>query len=198
MLILCIIKHKMDYKCFKCWDKFTKKEHLFTHLQKCDISLNDINIYNIITDKDKEIYELKMKMNNITQSVNADIHDTLIELNDNYSGVYLALIDTNIVKFGRTTDIKTRVNQHLKTFNQFKLFYFVINFENTKLESILKKHQKLKPNLTTMTINGIKHNELFELNSNLSINDIKYILLDESKKLVEHQIKFTKKETIDK
>ena len=170
------------YKKEKEKNKEAYKEKENNNLKKC-IKEKDI----IIKQKNDIINNLNISQN-ITCRIDCDLHDTLIDINDNHSGVYLAFISDNIVKFGRTNTIRRRACEHLKDFGQFQLFFFVRNFENAKLENILKNHQMLKPHLTTMVVNGTTHYELFILNQTISINIIKSILLKESKKLHKHQI----------
>jgi hypothetical protein len=121
-----------------------------------------------ITSQNKIIYESNSK--NIDEHIFKNdidyiLHNTLIEVHDSYSGVYLGFVGENIVKFGKTNGIKKRATHHLKDFLQFKLFYFVQNIDSTTLENNLKNHILLKPHLTIMKVN----NELFLLNKDLTI-----------------------------
>ena len=132
---------------------------------------------------------IKLLKENICEKFILDdsIHDTLIELNNGYSGVYLALISDDIIKFGKSSVLRSRVCTHLKDFGRFELFYFVRNIDSDKLEKNLKHHILLKPHLISLDVNEVKHGELFKLNDKLTIKDIKNVLLKESRKLEKHQ-----------
>ena len=71
----------------------------------------------IIKEKDNIIQNLN-ELQNVTHNIDCDLHDTLIDLNDGHSGVYLAFVSDTIVKFGRTNTMRRRACDHLKDFGQ--------------------------------------------------------------------------------
>ena len=167
-----------------------EKDKIITNSQK-KIVIDDLN--NEIDKHKKIIEEQNIKIKTLKEGIyekyilDDSIHDTLVELNDGYSGVYLALVSNDIIKFGKSSVLRSRVCTQLKDFGKFELFYFVRNIEYDKLEKNLKNHKLLKPHLITLDVNGFKHGELFKLNDKLTIKDIKNILLKESRKLEKHQ-----------
>jgi len=86
--------------------------------------------------------------------------------------VYLGYVNENIVKFGVSDDIKSRVKDHKRTFPSFCLAWVVECKENRNLERALKSDVMLNNHRTTTTINNVTHNELFELKLGLTFEDI--------------------------
>ena len=135
----------------------------------------------------QQIFALKNKEYNICNII-SNLHDTLIQTNEDCNGVYIAFISDDIVKFGKTSNLKKRVLKHKETFDFFNLVFFIRNIEFGKLETILKIHPNTKSNLTTLIINNVRHNELLKLDDKLSLEDVKKILIYESKKLDQIQL----------
>lgn len=180
---------------------------IFTNYEIYSQFLENIKIIKKLNDtvniKDEEITRCKEKINiqnkqiieynqdihllqnniYIPHQLDAILHDTLIDLNKNCNGVYLAMINKNTVKFGKTSDLQSRISNHLKDFGRFELFYFVRNMDHGRLEMMLKNHVLLKNNLVTLVINNTKHNELFHVDDIVTIKYIKMILSKESHKL---------------
>jgi hypothetical protein len=124
-------------------------------------------------------------IHNIKQMTNDErnLHDTLIDLFDNKSGVYLGFVNEDIIKFGKTTNIRDRVTNHKKDYNQFHLVYFMENLNNDRLENIIKKHEIIESHRVSLTINDVKHHELIKLHDKLTLTHLKKIVKNESNKL---------------
>lgn len=103
--------------------------------------------------KDKEIYNTKEK--------------TLIEQNPvNTLCVYYGMIDNksengeSLVKFGRTNNLKRRVKEHKKTFDDFRLIQVYKVSNHIEIENCIKSDSKLKTSRRVIDICDKKYNEL--------------------------------------
>ena len=169
------------------------------------IAANDLKIKDLTNKEDicnnktisdfanKEILALQkiiqdLKQNTYTSHHDKNLHDTLVDIFQGVSGVYLGFISENVIKFGKTNCIQRRSTEHLKAFGNFQLVYFMPNLNNDKLENIIRRHELLKPYRLILNINETRHNELIQLNDKMSLKQVKRILKQESHKLDIYQI----------
>jgi hypothetical protein len=108
---------------------------------------------NKLTLKDVEIHNTKER--------------TLIEQNPkNTLCVYYGFIDNksgndeNLVKFGRTNNIKERIKEHKKVYSNFKLEQVFKVVNHIEIENLIKNDNVLKDRRRTIEIDGKKYTEL--------------------------------------
>ena len=152
-----------------------------------------LEVVNNDRDANKEVLVLQkiiqdLKQNTYTSHHDKNLHDTLVDIFQGVSGVYLGFISENVIKFGKTTCIQRRATEHLKAFGNFQLVYFAPNLDYEGLEKIIKRHELIKPHRIILNMNEIRHNEFIQINDKMSLKQVKKILKQESKKLTVCQI----------
>ena len=124
-------------------------------------------------------YELEKQV----LEANKQITDTLSQkeqtLLKNFSKksiVYIGYCEDNIVKFGYTDDIETRIKDHKKEIKEdWTPIYVYESFQNKEIERKIKQHKTIK--IITKIYNGKKQTELIQLNAKFTINDLDKIIL---------------------
>ncbi len=85
---------------------------------------------------------------------------------------YIGWIAHNIIKFGFSGDIKTRLSCHKRTFgNTFYLTHVLYNQYNDKIETLIKQHPVIKSKITPMKFCNTNQTELVTFDDNFGIDD---------------------------
>jgi len=96
---------------------------------------------------------------------------TIIEDYDEKSIVYLGITEENIVKFGFSNGLKTRINTHKREIgSQFKLEYVIETIYNRELEQLIK--QKYKDNIISKIYAGKNQTELIQLDKTFNLEKL--------------------------
>jgi hypothetical protein len=127
------------------------------------------NIKIILKKKDIEYENYKIKT--IKEKEN-----TLLEIFNYKSIVYLIHIDNKLYKFGITDDIKTRFNNHKKNIGEhIRLIYCIESYDNILLESNFKDYLFTTNYRRNKVFNHINYTELLEIDD---VETIKNILIE--------------------
>jgi hypothetical protein len=123
-----------------------------------------------------QLKENKNEYNNYRLKTIKEKENTLLEIFDYKSIIYLIHIEDNLYKFGLTNNIKTRFNSHKKNIGEYiTLIYCIESNDNMLLESNLKDYLFTTDYGRNKLFNDINYTELFEINN---IEIIKNILID--------------------
>jgi hypothetical protein len=123
-----------------------------------------------------QLKENKNEYNNYRLKTIKEKENTLLEIFDYKSLIYLIHIEDNLYKFGLTDNIKTRFNSHKKNIGEYiTLIYCIESNDNMLLESNLKDYLFTTDYGRNKLFNDINYTELFEINN---IEIIKNILID--------------------
>jgi hypothetical protein len=137
-----------------------------------------MNKSNITFMKTNNNYPVILDYNPICLYDDNDFHISKL---DNENVIYIAYIgrinDKHTFKFGISSRVFERdLLEHRKSFDQFKLIYVKECNNNKKVELLLKKCLKLRNIYINIKINNKHQTELFVINSNHGIIEIKNIL----------------------
>lgn len=85
---------------------------------------------------------------------------------------YIGWIAYNIIKFGFSGDIKTRLSCHKRTFGDtFYLSHVLYNQYNDKIETLIKQHPIIKSKITPMQFGNTNQTEIVTFDDNFDIDD---------------------------
>ena len=141
----------------------------FVHEELNELKEQFDNINIQLKEKENEYSNYRLKT--IKEKEN-----TLLEIFDYKSIIYLIHIEDNLYKFGLTDNIKTRFNNHKKNIGEYiTLIYCIESNDNMLLESNLKDYLFTTDYGRNKLFNDINYTELFEINN---IEIIKNILID--------------------
>ena len=153
-------------------DYYIKLEEIlmsFVHEELDELKEQFDNINIQLKEKEKEYDNYRLKT--IKEKEN-----TLLEIFDYKSIIYLIHIEDNLYKFGLTDNIKTRFNSHKKNIGEYiTLIYCIESNDNMLLESNLKDYLFTTDYGRNKLFNDINYTELFEINN---IEIIKNILIE--------------------
>jgi hypothetical protein len=123
--------------------------------------------------------QLKKKENEYSNYILKTIKEkenTLLEIFNFKSIIYLINIEDNLYKFGLTDNIKMRFNNHKKNIGEYiTLIYCIESNDNILLESNLKDYLFTTDYSREKLFNEMNYTELFEINN---IEIIKNILIE--------------------
>jgi len=175
----------MNINTFKklCLKSKTKKSNI---IHDYYIKLEEIlmNFVNEELDEIKEQFnnikirlkEKENEYNNYRLKTIKEKENTLLEIFDYKSIIYLIHIEDNLYKFGLTDNIKTRFNSHKKNIGEYiTLIYCIESNDNMLLESNLKDYLFTTNYGREKLFNEMNYTELFEINN---IEIIKNILIE--------------------
>ncbi len=124
--------------CFKklCLKAKTKKSD---EIHEYYVSLEEI-MNEVVSE---QAHDLKIKLTLKDHEISIIREKTLIESLKNRQVVYLAKVDTNIIKFGYTNDIKARVSGHkCSGWKEFNLLHVIESVNSKQIENMIKKNLK--------------------------------------------------------
>ena len=128
----------------------------------------------------------------------------LIDDHKNHGCVYLGTITNNLVKYGSTNNIYTRVITHRRQIPGFKLVFCIETDKYRELERAFEKHPIIDSHRTEQEFEGENKTELVRMDEKLNLNSTKRILkkllaklidLDNIKETREHEIRLIEAET---
>ncbi|KAJ3233565.1 hypothetical protein HDU81_002121 [Chytriomyces hyalinus] len=91
-------------------------------------------------------------------------HKELVEKNKNEKGgVYLAIVDDGLFKFGYTEHLAARCRQHERTFRHFDLIYFIPSVVAKQCETRFKESVVVKDNRVSAVFGEKTETELIKL-----------------------------------
>ena len=123
-----------------------------------------------------QLKEKENEYNNYRLKTIKEKENTLLEIFDYKSIIYLIHIEDNLYKFGLTDNIKTRFNSHKKNIGEYiTLIYCIESNDNILLESNLKDYLFTTDYSREKLFNEMNYTELFEINN---IEIIKNILIE--------------------
>ena len=93
--------------------------------------------------------------------------------------LYIARIDTNLIKFGISNKISNRIQTHKSNFEVFELIYITECYNNLEIETSLKDFAKVNNKLTSKLINGSNYTELISIDNEFTIDMILQKIKDE-------------------
>ena len=164
--------------CFKklCLKTKTKKsDQIHEYYIKMEEMMNEL--------VDEQTTELRIKLSIKDQQIKQveDKHDEILVRNSiESSAVYLALIDTNVVKFGhfKKGRAEDRLNEHKREIGpSFHLKYIIQTEYDRQLEDFIKEECRNKESILydrriTRKINGKNQTELIQLDDDFTIEDL--------------------------
>lgn len=150
-----------------------------------NIEANELKIK--LEQKENEIKEKENKINEVEQQKILAIKEkemirekTILEqFNENMQCVYYGFIDNKstkdepLIKFGNSNNLRKRVEDHKKTYDNFRLVNAFKVSNKLQIENGIKTHPKLKNKRRNILINNINYTEL------LSLKDITLKEVDE-------------------
>lgn len=146
-----------------------------------------IQLEGIMNDTvNEECTELKAELENQKLSIKLEKEllreKTLLEqFSENMQCVYYGIIDnTNeskekLIKFGNSNNLQQRVEQHKKTFSNFRLVNAFKVENKQQIENAIKNSKEIIPHKRIIEVNNAKHIEILSIN-NLSFDRIDTIL----------------------
>ena len=160
----------LTIKCFKllCLKAQTKKAgEIHEYYMKMEEVLHDIveeetdELRLQLEQKDNVILEIKENSEQEkTQLKKAAEQATIIQFPVNTECIYIGTIDnTNeanekLIKFGHTNDLKTRVSDHRKTYENFQLITAFRVQNKVEIEGLIKTSVKIRRQIRHIEING--------------------------------------------
>jgi hypothetical protein len=170
----------LTIKCFKslCLKAQTKKAaEIHEYYMKMEEVLHDIveeetdELRLQLEQKDNIILEIKEtseqeKMQLKKDSLKAAEQATIIQFPLNTECIYIGTIDnTNesnekLIKFGHSNDLKTRVNDHRKTYDNFQLITAFRVQNKVEIEGLIKTSVKIRRQIRHIEINGKNKTEI--------------------------------------
>ncbi len=161
----------LTIRCFKklCLKAKTKKsDEIHDYYLNLEDLMNEITyeqstvLKNQLLDKDKEIISVKER--------------TLLNAYSEKPVIYIGRTEENVVKFGFSNDIKTRINTHKSQIGKhFILEYVIESIYNREIENMIKNN--LKDHIISKEYNGKVQTELIQLSDILSIEKLNDIVL---------------------
>ena len=165
-----IKKIYLTVKCFKslCLKAQTKKAaEIHEYYMKLEEVLHDI----VEEETDELRLQLEQKENVILEIKETSEQEkiqlkkekeqaTIVQFPLNTECIYIGTIDnTNeanekLIKFGHTNDLKTRVNNHRKTYNNFQLITAFRVQNKVEIEGLIKTSNKIRRQIRYIEING--------------------------------------------
>lgn len=135
--------------------------------------LDDI-FFNEARELKKQIETYHQKLREIESCYKSDKHNTLVTSYDQRPVVYLADIGNNQIKYGKSDNLKDRVNTHKRVFGEhFTLIHVVECKYNGQLETKLQKSAAVSKRLMTFEdSNGDTHREIFQLDNDFQVKDL--------------------------
>lgn len=156
----------LNIYCFKllCLKAKTKKSHeIHEYYVKLENIMNEMVI--------EETVELRKQLMLKDQELISLKEKTMITAYHQRPIIYLAYVEENVIKFGYTNDIKTRINEHKKQIGlNFKLEWVIESIYNREIEQMIKDHMT-KHRITKEYLNK-NQTELIQLNDELTIDKL--------------------------
>lgn len=88
------------------------------------------------------------------------------------SVIYLGYVVDAIIKFGTTDDLKKRLQDHKRTFGNFRLCWVIECAVNRRLETAIKYDKSLEKYRTKLRIGNTTHCELIQLEDGFGHNEL--------------------------
>jgi len=166
----------LTIKCFKslCLKAQTKKaSEIHEYYMKMEETLHQIveeetdelrlqleQKENIILEKDNAIIKTKKEKQRAVEEA------TITQFPLNTECIYFGTIDNtndekeNLIKFGHTNDLATRIRDHRKQYNNFILTAAFRVQNKVEIENLIKTYPKIKRQIRTIEINGKAKTEI--------------------------------------
>jgi phage anti-repressor protein len=147
-------------------------------MRKYYVKLENIN-HRLISEELKEYKQLLIEQTHVYTKEKEQIWKNSFR---NKYVVYLLIISENLIKFGFTKDIDTRLSAHKKDYGKNIQIAFIIESKNNEmLETSFKNHEKIKFNIVSQIFNGENKTELIKLDKNLSLKNVINVLTEANK-----------------
>lgn len=121
---------------------------------------------------EQENEQIKTQMTTTLQSEQSMKEKAFIQSFDKKSVIYLAYVAPDIIKFGTTDDIYSRVQDHKRTFETFKLVWVIECTLNRKLERAIKCDKTLDMYRTKLKIGNTTHCELIQVDVGFGFDEL--------------------------
>ena len=109
-----------------------------------------------------------------------DDEHALIEAYDGMPVIYLGDVGTYdctaLLKFGWSDNIKERIKDHKKDFDEFKLQQVFSASNNRQVKRLLKEHPEIKPRRLTKEIKGKNETELLALSNSFQLSHVESVV----------------------
>ena len=171
----------LTVKCFKsmCLKAQTKKAaEIHEYYMKLEEVLHDI----VEEETDELRLQLEQKDNVISEIKETTEKEklqlkkekelaTVIQFPLNTECIYIGTIDNtneaneNLIKFGHSNDLKTRINDHRKTYDNFQLITAFRVQNKVEIEGLIKTYIKIRRQIRCIEINGKAKTELIAYDS---------------------------------
>jgi len=171
----------MTVKTFKklCLKADTKKAD---QIHDYYVNLEEI-IHQVINEESNELKaQLENQTNNIQSEKELLREKTILEqIPDNTQCIYYGIIDNKgpndetLIKFGNSNFLSERVDQHKKTYTNFRLVNAFKVDNKTQVENAIKTHSFLSKLRVPIKVNGVNHVELLNINQ-LSFGELDKII----------------------
>lgn len=179
----------LTIKCFKslCLKAQTKKaSEIHEYYMKMEETLHQI----IEEETDELRLQLEQKNNIILEKENTIIQSkkekqraveqaTIVQFPLNTECIYFGTIDNtneaneNLIKFGHTNDLSTRVLDHRKKYNNFILVTAFRVQNKVEIENLIKTYPKIKRQIRNIEVNGKSKTEIIAYdNTNFTIEKL--------------------------
>jgi len=120
----------------------------------------------------------RFRRNRIIDKFSKDEWD-LVYYNKLHPCLYIGIPDPtqpNLIKFGESKDIQSRIKTHKSTWSEFVLLHLVRCKNSIHVETEFKKHPEMRYNIKTLTVGGSVSTELVELTDVCTIEKVKDIM----------------------
>jgi phage anti-repressor protein len=187
---------QLNLKCFKkiCLKAGTSKANqIHDYFIKLEDLLHEVleeesnELRKQLENKDKILLETKQtaeeEKNQLKKQKLKAVEQAIIsQFPVNVECIYFGTIDnTNkqqeqLIKFGHTNDLSTRVQYHHKHYNNFNLVNAFKVQNKVEIENLIKSDAKIKKQIRTIEINGKNKTEIIAYNSSFTVEKLtKYI-----------------------
>ena len=133
----------------------------------------------IVNEESTELKQQLEKKNKIIENNQLFREKTILEqFPDNKQCVYYGIIDDksntgeNLIKFGNSNKLNQRIDQHKKTYTNFRLINAFEVKNKIQIENAIKKNPIINMKRRTISLNKINYNEL------LAVNDLSFEQID--------------------